>query len=186
MAHILIVDDDPSIQEVLSIGLSQDQHSSSQTTSIKGATQRMAKEEIDLAIVDLRLGRENGIDLLKLINFNWPYVPVLIITAYADSSTAVQAMKLGAKDYIAKPFDIEELISIINRILADTENSTANRTVKKLSGKFGTILGESPQIQNLYSFIHRIAPTDINVLITGESGTGKEMVARAIHEFSNR
>src|SRR6056297_2440256 len=94
MAHILIVDDDPSIQEVLSIALSQDQHSSSQTTSIKGATQRMAKEEIDLAIVDLRLGRENGIDLLKLINSNWPFVPVLIITAYADSSTATLHYRL--------------------------------------------------------------------------------------------
>lgn len=187
MAHILIVDDDPSIQEVLSIALSQDQHSSSQTTSIKGATQRMAKEEIDLAIVDLRLGRENGIDLLKLINSNWPYVPVLIITAYADSSTAVQAMKLGAKDYISKPFDIEDLIILVNRILEDSKYiEENNQSRKQLSGSFGTIIGECPQIQNIFSFIHRIAPTDISALITGESGTGKELIARAIHEYSPR
>src|SRR6056297_883132 len=187
MAHILIVDDDPSIQEVLSIALSQDQHSSSQTTSIKGATQRMAKEEIDLAIVDLRLGRENGIDLLKLINSNWPFVPVLIITAYADSSTAVQAMKLGAKDYISKPFDIEDLILLVNRILEDSKYiEENNQSRKQLSGSFGTIIGECPQIQNIFSFIHRIAPTDISALITGESGTGKELIARAIHEYSPR
>ncbi len=187
MAHILIVDDDPSIQDVLSIALSQDQHSSSQATSIEEATKCMAREVVDLAIVDLRLGREDGIDLLKLINSNWPHVPVLIITAYADSSTAVQAMKLGAKDYISKPFDIEDLILLINQLLEHSKHTEENNQGKKqLSGRFGTILGESHQIQKIFSFIHRIAPTDISVLITGESGTGKELIARAIHEYSPR
>jgi two-component system response regulator PilR (NtrC family) len=187
MAQILIVDDDPSIQEVLSIALSHDSHNPLQTTSIEEAIQCLSREFIDLAIVDLRLGQENGIDLLKMINTSWPFVPVLIITAYADSATAVQAMKLGAKDYIAKPFDIEELILLVERLLQEEQQAHQSRRPQKyLSGRFGTIIGECPQIQKIFSFIHRIAPTEINVLITGESGTGKELIARAIHEYSPR
>jgi two-component system response regulator PilR (NtrC family) len=187
MANILIVDDDPSLREVLEITLNSHQHKSFSASTIQEATDILTQEIVDLALVDLRLGQENGLDLLKRIKEHWTHVPVLMITAYADSQTAVQAIKMGARDYIAKPFDVEELTLQIERLLESSRLAEENLWLKQqLPGRFGPIIGESSKMKEVYNLVNRIAPTGINVLITGESGTGKELIARAIHENSPR
>lgn len=187
MAKILIVDDDPSLREVLEVTLDNHQHKSRSASCLDEAKFILSKEIVELALVDLRLDQENGLDLLAYIQENFSYIPVIIITAYADSQSAVQSIKSGAKDYIAKPFDVEELLLQIDRLLENTRLAEENQWLKQqISGKYGPIIGESPKMQEVYELINRISPTTINVLISGESGTGKEMVARAIHNNSPR
>jgi two-component system response regulator PilR (NtrC family) len=187
MANILIVDDDPSLRQVLEIALSSHQHKAYSAANINQALEHLNREVMDLALVDLRLGQENGLDLLKEIKENWPELPVLMITAYADSKTAVQAIKLGAKDYIAKPFDMEELLLQIDRLLESSRLAEENLWLKEqIQGQHGTIIGESSKIKEALQLTQRIAPTTINVVLTGESGTGKELFARALHDNSPR
>ncbi len=187
MAKILIVDDDPSLREVLEIALHSHDHAAENAANIDQALSLLAQEVLDLAIVDLRLGQESGLDLLKTIKQKWPSVPVLMITAYADSQTAIKAIKLGAEDYIAKPFDVEEFLLQVDRLLENSRLAEENVWLKEqLHNRYGQIIGNSEKMNEVYSLVSRIAPTSINVLITGESGTGKELIARAIHENSPR
>ncbi len=187
MANILVVDDDPSLQEVLEVALSSHSYQVFQAVNIRDAKQQLQQEAIDLALIDLWLGQENGMDLLEKIKQEDPEMPALVLTAYADSETAVQAMKIGAHDYIAKPFNVEELLLQINKILENTRLAEENIWLKQqIQYRFGPLIGESQQIREVFNLVQRIAPTSINVLITGESGTGKELFARAIHEHSSR
>ncbi|MFW5970838.1 MAG: sigma-54-dependent transcriptional regulator [Desulfovermiculus sp.] len=187
MASIMVLDDDKSLREVLDVALSQQQHSIHQAGSIKEASRIVANEIIDLAFVDLRLGSENGLDFLNWLQDQAIDLPVIIITAYADSQSAVQAMKLGAKDYIAKPFDVDELLLLVQRHLEHSRLAEENKWLKsQIKSHFGTLIGESNKMQEVFQLVRRIAPTNIHVLLTGESGTGKELIARAIHEYSPR
>ncbi|MFW6414903.1 MAG: sigma-54-dependent transcriptional regulator [Thermodesulfobacteriota bacterium] len=187
MTNILIVDDDPSLQEVLEVALNSHNYYTFKASSIQEAYEQLNQEVVDLALIDLWLGQENGMELLKKIKNEGPEMPVLMLTAYADSETAVEAIKIGAHDYISKPFNVEELLLQIDRIIQNTRLAEENiRLKQQIQGKFGTLLGESPQIREVFDLVQRIAPTSINVLVTGESGTGKELFARAIHENSTR
>ncbi len=187
MATILIVDDDLSIQEVLEIALENQGHKIKTAQDIEKATSLLMSEMFDLVILDIKLGNENGLELLKAISREYPNLPVLMITAYADPKTAVEAMKLGAKDYIAKPFDIEEFLLVVKKTIEKSKLEEENIWLKKqLKSKYGPIIGESKGMREIFSLIQKIAPININVLITGESGTGKELIARAIHENSKR
>lgn len=187
MGKILIVDDDPSLQEVLEIALSNRSHEAQSAADIDGALQLMTRSRFDLVIADLRLGGESGLDLLHRIRGREHVPPVLMITAYADRKTALQALELGARDYISKPFDVEEFLLQVDQILEETlpcETTLQLRT--RVQGRSTPILGESAKMREVFSLVSRIAPTGINALITGESGTGKELIARAIHENSER
>ncbi len=187
MPTILIVDDDPSLRDVLEIALAGNKHRPLSASNSREALELVNAEAVDLALLDLRIGQESGIDLLEKLKHLQPDLPVLMITAYADSKTAVRAMKLGAKDYIAKPFDIDELLLQVDRILENSRLAEENTWLKQqMRGRFGPVLGESAKIKEVFNMVHRIAPTTINVLLTGESGTGKELIARAIHENSPR
>ncbi|MBS3779230.1 MAG: sigma-54-dependent Fis family transcriptional regulator [Desulfovermiculus sp.] len=187
MASILVLDDDKSLREVLDVALSEQQHSIHQAGSISEALSLVTNEIIDLALVDLRLGTESGLDFLQKLQEHHPGLPVIMITAYADSQSAVAAMKLGAKDYIAKPFDVDELLLLVERHLEHSRLAEENKWLKsQIKSHFGTILGQSNKMQEVFELVRRIAPTNIHVLITGESGTGKELIARAIHEHSPR
>lgn len=187
MASILVLDDDKSLREVLDVALSEQQHSIYQAGSISEALSLVTNEIIDLALVDLRLGTESGLDFLQKLQEHHPGLPVIMITAYADSQSAVAAMKLGAKDYIAKPFDVDELLLLVERHLEHSRLAEENKWLKsQIKSHFGTILGQSNKMQEVFELVRRIAPTNIHVLITGESGTGKELIARAIHEHSPR
>ncbi|MCF8029439.1 MAG: sigma-54 dependent transcriptional regulator [Desulfohalobiaceae bacterium] len=188
MGNILIVDDDSSLREVLEIALANREHSPTSASDITTALQFMGRERFDLIIADLRLGTESGLDLLQRIQEQQHTPPVLIITAYADNKTALQALRLGAKDYISKPFDVEEFLLQVDKLLEEVhpvEEEELQLQVQ-MQGQSSRILGESGKIQEVFSLVSRIAPTGINVLVTGESGTGKELIARAIHENSER
>ncbi len=187
MAQILIVDDDCSLRDVLEVALEAHGHKAFSVSCIAEAWQYLQQKLLDLVLLDLRLGRESGIDLLQQIKEKWPQIPVMMITAYADTQSAVQAMKLGARDYIAKPFDVEELLLQVDRLLESSKLAEENQWLRQqIKAKFGPIIGQSSKISEVFNLVQKIAPTNINVLISGESGTGKELIARAIHDNSPR
>lgn len=187
MATVLIVDDDASLRTVLEIALERRGHTPRIAEDSAQARLALEQHEIDLILLDVRLGRENGVDLLREVRQSWPELPVIMITAYADSHNAVEAMKLGASDYIHKPFDVQELLLIVERSLQNFRLQAENQWLKNaIQEQYGEIIGESQCMREMLHLAERVAPTLISILVTGESGTGKELVARAIHEFSPR
>lgn len=196
MPHILIVEDETIIRSALRRLLERNQYQVSEAGSVQEAQERFSIPTFDLIVSDLRLPGAPGTELIKL----GQGTPVLIMTSYASLRSAVDSMKMGAVDYIAKPFDHDEMLQAVARILRDrqsAENAPAERPVGKAgavadkvgasnsNGEIG-IIGSCAPMQDLYSKIRKVAPTDSNVLIQGESGTGKELVARALHNLSKR
>ena len=194
MSHILVVEDETIIRSALRRLLERHHYQVSEAGSVHEAVERFALGDFDLIVSDLRLPGEPGTELIRQA----PDTPVLIMTSYASLRSAVDSMKLGAVDYIAKPFDHEEMLQAVARIIQDhserrsqpAPSSTATDTVKPegqpASGADMGIIGSSPSMQVLFKRINKVAPTDSTVLIQGESGTGKELVARAIHQNSRR
>ncbi|WP_137820407.1 sigma-54 dependent transcriptional regulator [Pseudomonas sp. 2FG] len=195
MPHILIVEDETIIRSALRRLLERNQYEVSEAGSVQEAQERFSIPSFDLIVSDLRLPGAPGTELIKL----GQGTPVLIMTSYASLRSAVDSMKMGAVDYIAKPFDHDEMLQAVARILRDrqdaksvpSERSSANgsRTSEKAAntsnGEIG-IIGSCTPMQELYSKIRKVSPTDSTVLIQGESGTGKELVARALHNLSKR
>jgi len=196
MPHILIVEDETIIRSALRRLLERNQYQVSEAGSVQEAQERFSIPTFDLIVSDLRLPGAPGTELIKL----GQGTPVLIMTSYASLRSAVDSMKMGAVDYIAKPFDHDEMLQAVARILRDrqtAQGTPGERPVGKAAngaekagasnsnGEIG-IIGSCPPMQDLYGKIRKVAPTDSNVLIQGESGTGKELVARALHNLSKR
>jgi DNA-binding NtrC family response regulator len=195
MPHILIVEDETIIRSALRRLLERNQYQVSEAGSVQEAQERFSIPSFDLIVSDLRLPGAPGTELIKLGEGK----PVLIMTSYASLRSAVDSMKMGAVDYIAKPFDHDEMLQAVARILRDrqtVQSMQADRNAAKAAnpdkagadnsnGEIG-IIGSCAPMQDLYSKIRKVAPTDSNVLIQGESGTGKELVARALHNLSRR
>nr|AEO27410.1 two component response regulator [Pseudomonas sp. 19-rlim] len=191
MPHILIVEDETIIRSALRRLLERNQYRVSEAGSVQEAQERYNIPDFDLVVSDLRLPGAPGTELIKLADGT----PVLIMTSYASLRSAVDSMKMGAVDYIAKPFDHDEMLQAAARILRDHQaaRSKAPESPSKNAGKASAsaegeigIIGSCAAMQDLYSKIRKVAPTDSNVLIQGESGTGKELVARALHNLSRR
>ncbi|MFP5382590.1 MAG: sigma-54-dependent transcriptional regulator [Gammaproteobacteria bacterium] len=185
MSHILIVEDEAVIRASLRKLLERNGYSVAEAGSVQEARDRFEFGDFDLVISDLRLPGEQGTTLIALA----APVPVLIMTSYASLKSAVDAMKQGAVDYIAKPFDHDEMLLSVRRILKESALERQAAFLKKdIERSFPTtnIIGSCPAMQELFRRIARVAPTDSTVLILGESGTGKELVARALHEQSPR
>jgi len=181
MATILIVDDELSMREFLTILLENEGHSTISTARAPQAIDIVRNERIDMVISDIRMPEMNGLRLLEEIKKINAALPFIMITAYASPEDAVTAMKNGAFDYITKPFKVEE----IKAIIASALKAKATATLPALKGNsFAGIIGRSPEMRKIFEIIQRIAPTQANVLIHGESGTGKELVARAVHMHS--
>jgi two-component system NtrC family response regulator/two-component system nitrogen regulation response regulator GlnG len=188
MASILIVDDDSQLRNSFGRLLDQEGHTVRTASSGEGGVQ-MAREEMpDLVIMDVRMPGMDGLEAFRLIRQHDQRVPVIIMTAYGTTETAIKATKMGAFDYILKPFDIPEMLALIEQAL---EVGRLAREHVEMGGKpaeapAGSLIGNSRAMNRVYKAIGRSAPTDALVLIRGESGTGKELVARAVYQHSER
>jgi two-component system response regulator HydG len=184
MSRILVVEDEKIIRQAVKRLLERQGHEIFEADSLHAAKE-LTFSDYDMIISDLRLPGGNGTELIELAG----ETPVLIMTSYASLRSAVDAMKLGAVDYIAKPFDHEEMLLTVERILKQRNLSRSNEVLKDEVAKeypVTGIIGSSQLMNNLFSKISKVAPTDATVLIQGESGTGKELVARALHTQSRR
>ncbi len=186
---ILIIDDEPYLPHQFARFLKR--HGYDIFTAVDGEAGlvELQKNTIDLVLLDLRLPRLSGLEILERIHATEQDLPVVILTAHGNVQTAVAAMKLGAADYLLKGFDLEELLLVVQRAL---EMSAMSRELRQLRNErrdnyhFSYIVGQSERMREVFDLVARVAPSDASVLIMGESGTGKEVVARAIHEQSHR
>ncbi len=184
MLSILIVEDDITFSLMLTTWLGKKGFFVRSSSSVSDAKRRLGEEAFDLVISDLRLPDSDGIDLLKWLKSTHPSLPLIMMTSYAEIQTAVQAMKLGAADYIAKPLNPDELLGKIRELAHVEEKAPARVPVPSAPDLY--IEGQSQAARQLYEHVRLVAPTDMSVLVTGASGTGKEYIARRIHEQSNR
>lgn len=181
MTSLLVVDDERSMRDFLKILLVKEGYEVDTAPNGKQALAILDRQHFDLVITDIKMDGMSGLDLLNNIKEQWPALPVVIITAFASPDDAVFAMKNGAFDYISKPFNVDEIKTVI---VAATSKTSALAEAKSISSQFPEIIGESREMVKIFELIHRVAPTPANVLIYGESGTGKELVAQAIHRHS--
>ena len=184
MLSILIVEDDITFSLMLTTWLGKKGFVVRSSSSVSDAKRRLGEAAFDLVISDLRLPDSDGIDLLKWLKNTHPSLPLIMMTSYAEIQTAVQAMKLGAADYIAKPLNPDELLGKIKELVYVEEKAPARVPVSSAPDLY--IEGQSQAARQLYEHVRLVAPTDMSVLVTGASGTGKEYIARRIHEQSNR
>ncbi|WP_457572679.1 sigma-54-dependent transcriptional regulator [Desulfolithobacter sp.] len=189
MHTILIVDDEPNYQIVLSELLREEGHEVFTADSGTEGLPIVRDTDLDLVISDMKMPGMDGIEFLARIKELNKDLPVILITAYAEVEKAVEAMRLGAFTYLAKPFSNEQLLAAVNKAI---EHYGLVREIKRLRSEvtpksgFGGMIGKNPSMRAVYQLIEKVAPTPSSVLITGESGTGKELVARAIHNLSPR
>ncbi len=187
--RILVVDDERSMREFLEIMLSKEGYEVRTAANGKEALALVEKELFDLAILDIRMPKMDGIKTLDHLKQISPETVVLMITAYASTDTAIRAMKQGAYDYITKPFKVEEIKMTIHKALEkkslQTENTLLRQVIKDTYG-LGNIIGKSERMREIFELVHKVSLTKTNVLLSGESGTGKELVAKAIHYNSAR
>jgi len=184
--RILIVDDEPQILKLLSKLLSSLNCEVSTAGNGELALEMIGKEHFDLILLDLRLPGLSGIEVLKEARSKSPASTIVVITAYGSVDNAIQAMKLGADDFLQKPFDLEQLRMLVRRALERSEALKESADEKALKALGYELIGNSRAIQEVKNMIERVARVRSTVLITGETGTGKEMVARLIHQFSDR
>ncbi len=189
MNKILVIDDEQSMRDFLSIMLKKENYDVVAAENGDDALKAVQSEIFDLVISDVKMPTMDGIELLKAVKEVSPETVVIMITAYATADTAVEAMKLGAYDYITKPFKVEEIKLVIQKALEKghlrKENILLKRQIESRAG-FDKFVGKSTSMQKVFSLIRQVADTRSTVLITGESGTGKELVARAVHFSSAR
>ncbi|MBV2167459.1 MAG: sigma-54 dependent transcriptional regulator [Bdellovibrio sp.] len=183
-SRILVVDDEESIREFLEIMLKKEGYEITLAEDGQKAKDLLAKKTFDMIISDLQMPHVTGIELLKHVKESYPDTVFMLITAFGTTETAVEAMKMGAYDYLTKPFKIDEVRLNIQNALRSRNLEVENRSLKKELVKeysFQNMVGNSPAMHSIYDMIKRVSQTPTNVLITGESGTGKEVVAKAIH-----
>ncbi len=188
MAHLLVVDDEKSICEMLDIALRKQGHKVETVTSLEMARRRLHSSIYDMVITDIRLPDGNGLDVVQLTRDTHPETQVILVTAYASVDSAIQALNLGAFRYIIKtPNLVDEVRVTVARGVEERALRQENRALKReLRKSLEGLKGISPHMKALKDLVATVAPTNSTILITGESGTGKELVARAIHAASSR
>ena len=189
MGRILLVDDEPSMRRILATNLRLDHHQTWEAGGVEEAQRLLAANDFDVVITDQKMPDGDGLTVLTAAHENDPTLPVILLTAVASIELAVESMRHGAFDFLAKPFQPEVVRGTVSRACERTrllrENILLKDAVVRLEGA-SEIYGDSPAVRQVRDRIARVAPTHATVLITGETGTGKELVARAIHRNSPR
>lgn len=189
ISNLLVVDDELSMREMLEVMLTSEGYNVECAEDGSEAIRLLEKKNYDLIICDIRMGPVGGLAVLREAKKRWPETVVIMISAFATTETAVEAMNQGAYDYIPKPFNVDEVKQTIRNALdrktLEQEKTILDAELKK-KRHFGRIVGNSPALIRIYNTIKQVADAQTNVLITGESGTGKELIAQAIHENSYR
>jgi len=179
-----VVDDEVNLRKVLAAMLRKEGYDVAVAADGEQALADIEKNGADVVVTDLVMPKVGGMELLKTVNASQPDVPVIIITAHGTVDSAVEAIKLGAFDYITKPFEQAEIQAVVAKA---ARTHAANQQNVKADGRTrASIIGESPQMQDIFKIIDKVADTPSTVLITGESGTGKELIATALHDGSSR
>ncbi|MBU0514884.1 MAG: sigma-54 dependent transcriptional regulator [Proteobacteria bacterium] len=189
--RIMVVDDELAMRESLAAWLVKDGFEVATADGGEQALALMKQTPFDLVFVDIKMPGMDGLELLRRLRADHPETYAIIITAYGSIDTAVEAMKLGATDYLVKPFDPEQLMVLIDKTLqhkalVDENEALKVRILERDKTVFEDLIGQSQAMRQVFALIEDIAPTDAPVLVTGETGTGKELVARAIHARSER
>ncbi len=183
---ILVVDDEESIRRLLQKELAAPHRRIQTAATAAKALEMCRRESFEVVLLDIRMGSENGLELLPLFLRRLPDAKVIMITGYADVDGAVTAMRNGAYDFVAKPFTLEKLELIIDRAFEHTCLTRENRSYRLSSGVQESLVGSSQAVRHTLYLIEKVAPSEVPVLLTGESGTGKDVVAAAIHRHSKR
>lgn len=186
---ILIIDDDPSLRRVLEYNLQEEGYDVFAADSGETGVSLFAEQKPQLVITDMKMSGMDGLQVLKAVKETSPDTLVIIITAFGAVDIAVEAMKLGAYDYITKPFNRDALKMTVSKALQFTGLTQENRKLKEQltdRSDFRTMVGSSPKMEKVFAVVRKVADTEASVLITGESGTGKELIARSIHANSSR
>jgi len=189
MSNILIVDDEQSYRQLLTLVFESDGHSIRTAPNGREAVRLVSEEAPDVIVSDVRMPDMDGIEMLRAVRETHPDLGVVFMTAHASVESAREAFKLGADDFVTKPFDVEELKLIVRKTLEKQELIDENRAFKRAQrdrGSVKNIIGSSSRMQAIYQMIETVSEVQSTVLINGESGTGKELVARAIHDLSPR
>jgi len=184
MSRILIVDDEQSMRQMVAIALRQEGYDVVIAEDGEVACRELQASKVDVVVSDIKMPAFDGIELLRFARENSPGTEVILMTAYTSTESAIEALRLGAYDYISKPFEIDDLKITVERALERGELRNQNKLLRRqLSDrhKVDELIGRSPKMLRVFDLIQRLADSEITVLITGESGTGKELVAKAIH-----
>src|SRR3954452_17620130 len=189
MAEILIVDDEQSYRQLLTLVFQEAGHNIRTAMNGRQALELLAQTPAQVIVSDVKMPDMDGIEMLRSVRETMPDIGVVLMTAFASVETAREAFKLGADDFITKPFDVEELKLIVRKTLEKQALIDENRAFKRAQRERGTvknIVGASAKMTAIFQMIETVAAVQSTVLVTGESGTGKELVARAIHDLSPR
>ena len=183
---ILLADDDAAIRMVLNQALTRAGYEVRPTGNMSTMWNWVSRGEGDLLITDVHMPDGNAFDIMPKVKKLRPDMPMIVMSAQNTFMTAIRASEVGAYEYLPKPFDIAEVLAVVQRALADARKPTARRKDAEEPGEAMPLVGRSPAMQDIYRALARLMQTDLTVMVTGESGTGKELVARALHEFGKR
>jgi DNA-binding NtrC family response regulator len=189
MATILIVEDEPKMRRLLELNLGEEGFTTHAAADAEIGLQILNREKIDLVLTDVQLPGMNGFDFLRAVKRANASIPIVMMTAYGTVESAVEAMKLGASDYVLKPFSLEEIVLVIRKELSTHQLREENRSLREALGQryqYENIVAQSEKMQSVLALVERVAPTNATVLLGGESGVGKDLIARAIHQHSQR
>jgi len=185
-AKILLIEDDAGIRDTLKRALTGEGYEVVVESRGNEGLARATQEPFNVVITDLKLPGLNGLDLVRQLHALRPHLPIILATAYGSTQTAIEATKLGAYDYLLKPFDMPQLFDLIAKAADNNRLTSEPVTLGNADAGRDAMIGDSPLMQNIYKEIGRIAAKPVNVLIRGETGTGKELIARAIYQHSDR
>jgi two-component system, NtrC family, nitrogen regulation response regulator NtrX len=186
MSQVLIIDDEKAIRKTLAEILSYEGYKIDEAENGEEGLKRFKEKTYDVVLCDIKMPKLDGIEFLEKAREHNPDVPVIMISGHGTIETAVEAVKKGAYDYISKPPDLNRLLITIRNATDKTNLVTETKVLRRKVGRVEEMIGDSPAITKIKDTIEKVAPTDARVLITGENGVGKELVARWLHEKSNR